>query len=141
MNIALDFNQDESYPEIAAQWLDIDRTYFGDCATITVWSGGKISAIVVYSSFNNVNCEVSVASTSKWWARKQIIDILFKFPFEQLGCKRITLLIRETNHLTLRLAERLGFSREGCLRHFYHDGMNCIIYGILKSELEKEQRH
>lgn len=132
--IALDFQQNEMYPKLAASWLDIDRSYFGNCSTITVWSGSNISAIAVYSSYNDVNCEITVAATNKWWARKEVINLLLKYPFDQLGCQRTTLLIRESNQPVLRLAEKIGFEREGCLRQFYPDGSNCIVFGLLKSE-------
>lgn len=130
----LDFEQHDVYPLWAAKQLDIDREYFGNCSTIAVWNGAKICAVVVYSSFNGVNCEVTVAANSKWWVRKSVMDILFKYPFEQLGCKRITLLVRETNQPVIRLAEKLGFSREGMLREFYPDGDACIVLGALRSE-------
>lgn len=132
--ISLDFNQDPVYPQLAAAWLEIDREYFGKCSTISVWSGDKISAIAVYSSFNDINCEITVAANSKWWARKDVINVLLKYPFDQLGCQRTTLLIRESNQPVLQLAEKIGFTREGCLRQFYPDGSNCIVFGLLKSE-------
>lgn len=132
--ISLDFNQDEIYPQWAARELEVEREYFGNCTTIAVWGNSRIHAVVVYSSFNGVNCEATVASTSKWWVRKEVINVLMKYPFDQLGCQRITLLIRETNAPVIRLAEKLGFQREGCVREFYPDRSNCLVYGLLKSE-------
>ena len=132
--ISLDFEQDEAYPQWAAAALNIDRGYFGNCSTISVWSGNEICAVVIYSSHNGINCEVTVAATSKWWLRKSTLNILMKYPFYQLGCQRITLLIRQDNALTQRACEKVGFEREGCLRNFYPDGSNCLIYGLLKSE-------
>lgn len=134
MNIEIDFSQDSLYPQLAADWLDVERTYFGNCRTITVWSGKKLLAIVVYSAYTGINCEMSVAAKSKNWARKDIISVLLKYPFDQLGCQRITLLVRENNKPVIRLAERVGFIREGCLRQFHDDGTNCIVLGMLKSE-------
>lgn len=130
----LDFEQREEYPLWACKMLRIDREYFGNCTTIAIWNEKELSAVAVYSSFNGVNCEVTVAAKSKYWARKEVIEILKNYPLEQLGCRRTTLLIRETNKPVIRLVEKIGFHQEGCLREFYPDGENCLIYGLVKSE-------
>lgn len=130
----LDFSQKEEYPVWAAQKLKIDREYFGRCSTISVYNKTGLVAVVVYSSYNGVNCEATVAASSKWWLRKEVMSILMKYPFEQLGCTRITLLIKEFNDSVLGLAEKLGFRMEGRLRQFYPDGTDCIVFGLLRSE-------
>lgn len=130
----LDFEQNPVYPQWAANLLDINRGYFGNCSTIAVWNKQKLCTVVVYSSFNGINCEVTVASTNKWWLRKDILKILFKYPFDELGCRRTTLLVREDKKSVLRLVENMGFVREGCIRQLNDDGTNCIILGMLNSE-------
>lgn len=130
----LDFEQNPAYPQWAANLLDINRGYFGNCSTIAVWNKQKLCTVVVYSSFNGINCEVTVASTNKWWLRKDILKILFKYPFEDLGCRRLTLLIKKDNELVRRTCEKCGFLHEGTLRKFYNDGSDCMIYGILHGD-------
>lgn len=132
--IALDFEQNPAYPQWAADLLDINRGYFGHCSTIALLDEKEIRTVLVYSSFNGINCEVTVASTGKWWLRKDVLKVLMKYPFDQLGCQRITLLVKENNKTVLRLVEHMGFVREGCLRQYHDDGINCIILGMLKSE-------
>ncbi len=132
--ISIDFEQRPEYPQWAADHLKIDREYFGKCSTISVLSGNQITAVVVYSAVNGINCEVTVAATKKWWLRKDVMRILMKYPFDQLGCQRITLLIRQDNRPVIGLCEKLGFKQEGRLREFYPDGLDCLVLGLLKSE-------
>ena len=132
--ITLDFEQRPEYPEWAAQNLKIDREYFGNCSTISVWSDESLCAVIVYSAYNSHNCEVTVSAVNKWWLRREVMDVLMNYPFNQLGCRRITLLIRDGNRLVSRLVEKLGFIQEGRLREFYPDGNDCLVYGLLKTE-------
>lgn len=130
----IDFEQNEFYPQWVAQQLKINRSYFGRCTTIAVWRSGRICAVIVYSSFNGVNCEVTVAATSAHWAIRDIMHILKKYPFEQLNCRRLTLLIDSTNKRVARLVEKIGFLHEGTLRKYMEDGHDCLVYGLLKED-------
>lgn len=131
----IDFTQKEEFLSWASRKLRIDKEYFGNCSTITITHREKILAVAIYSSFNGINCEVSVAADSKWWLRENILEVLFKYPFEQLQCKRITLLIRETNKSVVNLVKKIGFEQEGRLKMFYPDGDNCLVFGRLSERI------
>lgn len=128
--LIIEFGQHEFYPRWAAEQLKIDRSYFGECSTISIFRGKKLVAVAVYSSFNGVNCEFSLAAISMSWIRKPIIKILAAYPFKSLGCRRLTFLVREHNQKVKRLADRLHFKQEGFLREFYPDGGGCYVYGV-----------
>lgn len=132
--LQLDFEQRPEYPIWAAKVIDIDRGYFGHCTTIAALKNNQVNAVCVYSSYNGVNCEISVAALSKWWLRKDIVNLWMDYPFNQLGCKRMTLLIKQDNQHVIELAKKLGFKQEGMLRQMYHDDSDCIVFGLLKSE-------
>ena len=135
----LDFAQDEKYIQWAADKLNINRGYFGRCCTIQLLDEtGVPIAVCVYSSYTGVNCEVSVAADSIYWLRKDIVSLWMRYPFDQLGCQRITLLVSDANKQVQRLAQKLGFKQEGTLRHFYMEGNDCYVYGLLKSERSYE---
>lgn len=56
---------------------------------------------------------------------------LFFYPFLQLHCERITVLIDDNNLKSIRLVEHVGFMREGCLRRA-RPGGDVYLYGLLK---------
>jgi UDP-4-amino-4,6-dideoxy-N-acetyl-beta-L-altrosamine N-acetyltransferase len=60
-----------------------------------------------------------------------------EFGFRQLNLHRIHLSVVATNERAVRLYERLGFSREGCLRHGQFrngDYVDVIVMGLLETE-------
>jgi ribosomal-protein-serine acetyltransferase len=60
-----------------------------------------------------------------------------EYCFRQLGLNRIELKCAATNFASMRVAERLGFSREGVLRQAeFLDGafVDHHVYGLLRSD-------
>ncbi|WP_299933661.1 GNAT family protein [uncultured Pelagimonas sp.] len=94
----------------------------------------KLIAGVVYYAFDGSNILVDIAATSPHWCRKDILKSLFDYPFEQLGCRRLTSKISAENTRSLKLCEGLGFCREGLLREGGTDGQDAHVLGLLKSE-------
>lgn len=103
---------------------------------IGVLSENRSSLIagVVYHSFTGPNIAVDIASTSPKWCRKPILKSLFDYPFEQLGCRRITSIVSEENAKSIRFTEGLGFRREGVMREGGKAGRDAFLYGLLRSE-------
>lgn len=132
--LPLSFDQLPGYVIWAANLLKIDPSYFGKCTTIAVT--GPKPAVAVYSSFNGVNCEVTIAATGINWLKRPILKVLLAYPFKQLGCRRITLLISDSNERTQRAAQHVGFTHEGYLREFLQNGEGCHIYSMTKTEYE-----
>jgi hypothetical protein len=128
----MSFDQDVKNVEWVCWKLDIDRGYFGPCSTIAI----KDVAVAVYSSFNGVNCEVTIASESAQWLKKKYLSILMAYPFKQLGCERITVLVKVNNSRTIKTAIKVGFTMEGVLRKFMESGEDVVILGYLKEEYE-----
>ena len=59
------------------------------------------------------------------------------YAFEELGFNRIELRCATDNAASVRVAERLGFTREGELREaerLEHGPVNHFVYGLLRSE-------
>ena len=132
--LPISFVQSPTYVTWAAQLLNIDPAYFGNCATIAVT--GPKPAVAVYSSYNGINCEVTIAATGKNWLKRPILSVLLAYPFVQLECRRITLLISDSNQKTRQAAEHVGFVHEGYLREFLKNGEGCHIYSMTKTEYE-----
>lgn len=62
---------------------------------------------------------------------RMFLRAMFFYPFLQLKCERITLLIDDNNLKSLRLVEHVGFEREGCMRRA-RPGGDVFVYGLLK---------
>lgn len=132
----IDFTQNESDVEWVCRKLEVQRGYFGACSTIVVKDDSGRKAVFIYSAFNGVNCEVTLASDTKQWMRDKYLRMLLAYPFRQLKCKRITMLIRTPNKTTINAVKRLGFREEGILRKFMESGEDVTIMGLLKEEYE-----
>jgi RimJ/RimL family protein N-acetyltransferase len=66
-----------------------------------------------------------------------------KFLFNNLEAHKVIVITRDTNPKSYRLAERLGFHREGHLRESRIENgkrYGLIYYGMLKSEFSSKQR-
>jgi [ribosomal protein S5]-alanine N-acetyltransferase len=77
-------------------------------------------------------------------AQEAIREVL-RFAFERMDLSRIQIHTSTANLRSLRLAERLGFTREGTLRKHileddgqFHDG---AVFGLLRSEWLADERH
>jgi RimJ/RimL family protein N-acetyltransferase len=128
-------DQNPAFIKYAARVLKVDG--FGPCKTLAVSDGESITAVIVYSRFDGNQCEASIISIKPTWANKSILAMIFGYPFEQLGCNRISVICREDNEKAIALAERLGFVRETAdtgLRGYCTDGANAHVLGMLKHE-------
>lgn len=129
------FEQNPAFSAYVARALDVNG--FGPHKTISITDEEQITAVIVYSRYAGIQCEVSIASRKPTWATRGILRVLFGYPFNQLGCERINAIIRGDNQKSISIVERLGFTRETTesgLRNYCNDGMHAHIYSLLKAE-------
>ena len=60
--------------------------------------------------------------------------MIFNFVFGTINAERASLFVSKDNEPSINLVEKLGFTREGLLRHYRDNGKDCYVYGMLKSE-------
>lgn len=106
---------------------------FGACRAIGIIEGNEIIAGIVYNQFRNANIEMTIASTSPRWCRRETLKFLFAYPFIQLGCRRVTAATEATNQPVRAFLVRLGFRHEGNLRQWFGPA-DAAVYGMLRSE-------
>lgn len=94
---------------------------------------GNLLGVVVYNNFTQANCEMSVAAASPTFLNRRALKAFFGYPFNQLGCCRVTAVAASGNTVSYNFLRRLGFSVEGCLRKWFgtSDG---LALGLLKEE-------
>jgi len=96
---------------------------------------GMIIAGCVYQNYTKADIHMHVAALpDKRWLNRPFLGECFRYPFEQLGCKRVTGLVPSKNTDAQRFDEHLGFIYEGRIRQILPDGDDLIIYGMLREE-------
>lgn len=103
---------------------------------IGVVSGNRLCAVAVYHHFRPAvpDIEMTMTADSPRWAAKGAVRFLLAYPFEQLGCVRVTALIGRKNKRSRRLVEGLGWKLEGTCRRAWDGRQDCMVYGMLKDE-------
>lgn len=128
------YGQDARVLDFMAEHLE-DCELPADSVTLGVESDGELIAGVAFENYTKTNISIHVAALEgRHWLSKDFLFRVFAYPFLQLGCNRVTGLVRVDNIKAQRLDEHLGFVREGVLRQCASDGTDYIIYGMLKEE-------
>ena len=97
---------------------------------------GLILSAIAFSHWTGHDMDVSVAGSQ---GSRGILQAFYQYVFDQHRCCRATARIRASNLASQRLAERLGFQREGVLRQGYGDE-DALIYGLLQQDFPYGKR-
>lgn len=127
------------------EWVAKRTNEFGNfgCATgigLMEWGdiphskpGWKMVAGVAYAEWNGVNVVCHIASEGKRWATREYLGTIFDYPYNQLGVKRITVVVGEGNKDSRRFVEHLGFSREANLSSAHPTG-DLLVYRMFRND-------
>ena len=103
-------------------------------SAIGVVCRGELAGGVVYSEYRGYDVKASIAATNPQWLSRDVLRQLFDYPFNQLGCARITVAVSDDNPRSERLACWLGFAPEGRLRAGMSTGRDALVFGMLRHE-------
>lgn len=105
-------------------------------SAIGVVIGDKLVAVCVYHTFRPMvpDIEMTIIADTPRWCTRGAVRFLLAYPFEQLGCARVTALIGRKNKRSRRLVEGLGWKLEGTARRAWDGRQDCMIYGLLREE-------
>lgn len=110
----------------------------GPCTAFGVIIDREVVAGIALNEFrsmsNGNDVRVVAAATSPGWCRRGVLSSIFRYAFHDLGCSRMTSLVREGNTRSLRFTLGLGFKKEGVVRRGWNGKTNAILLGMLKSE-------
>lgn len=127
--------------EMVSRWvgarLPQPWTYSPDMRALGVMVDGRLAAGVIYHTFNgaNVVCEIAAVPGSRWASRTSLYH-LFAYPFETLGCGRITVLVERRNRASVKLVLSMGFAPEATLRGSAPDGGDMIVFAMHRHECQ-----
>ena len=89
--------------------------------------------------------EIGFALGKPHWRKglaRDAVATLISFAFERMDLHRLEADVDPRNTRSLRLLERLGFQREGCLRERYHlngELQDAVLLGLLRPEWKVPQ--
>lgn len=102
---------------------------------ISVVNDGEIIAAVIYHNYQpRVSIDMSIASIDKRWATRHNLKAFFKYPFIELGLKRVSTLCSANDRDLIMFNKRLGFTPEGYHRSAHFDGSDSVSFGMLRKE-------
>jgi len=126
------------YDNSVIPWVSdrIQDSYFDENATsIGIIKKNCIIAGVVYNNYNGNNIVMSVAAEpEQYWATREFLMCVFRYPFIQLGLPRVTSFVEAGHDKSLILNKKLGFQQEGVMRCASDNGGDLIMFGMLKAE-------
>ena len=124
---------------VVAQWV-ADRIPgvddFGPCSAIGVVDKDyNLAAGVVFHDYQPQwgNIQVSFASDRADWLTPRTLRAIMAYPFDQLGCRRITTLTPKRNRRARQFLTKFGFRHEGTIRYGFGTD-DCIVSGLLRTE-------
>jgi hypothetical protein len=89
---------------------------------------GRLLAGIVYDNFNGFNAEVAIATVpGSGWADRDTLHRIFAYPFHQLGCVALTVLVPLHNLESLTLATKLGFAPQCFIKYAAQDGSPLVV--------------
>lgn len=123
------------HKRVLAQWAGerLGISDWGPCETIGVLRRGEIAAVAVFNQYRPPNIEISFVVTDPRWATPDAVKAIIGYPFNQLGCKRLTSVTEATNQRARAFLCRLGFRQEG-IHPDALPGGDAVTYGLLRKD-------
>lgn len=116
--------------KLSATWLPGESVSIG-LMDIAEDGKGEILAGVLYEDFNQANVMCHIAAVpGRNWLNRHFLWYIFYYPFVQLKCHRITVVVADTNADCRNFVTSLGFELEATLKDAHPKG-DLLVYKIL----------
>ena len=130
----IDARQDRDYLAYAGNALGASFDPNMSAWIAHLYDDGAIAAVTVFHKVTDTNCEMSIATDGKkGWAQRNYLRYCYKYAFDQLGLRRVSVVIQEDNHASLRLCKKLGHVYEGTLKEWFGD-KDGVLMRMTRSE-------
>lgn len=94
---------------------------------------GRLVGGIAFTEFRGRDIRVTVAGEGAWLSRR-LLRTAFAYAFRDLGCRRISAMVKRGNVASRNLVKRLGFRLEGRHPGFFEDGDILCSYGLLADD-------
>ena len=122
------------------EWVEeVQKAKFASNAHAIGWGSLHRGIIcgVVYEGYNGANYWVHIAKMKGTKFPAAFIAAFVDYPFNQLGCRRISATIAESNSQAINFARKLGAAQEGRLPEATSNGEALLIFGLLRKDAAK----
>ena len=96
--------------------------------------GQRLQAGVIYENFNGVNLWMHNAIAPGAMLTREFLRYAFAYPFDELGARRLSAWVDESNAAARRFDEHLGFKLETRLAGAARDGGDALIYVMRRED-------
>lgn len=139
MSLSILAGQKEKVGKFILDQIPDISTLPGGFEAVGITRNGRLVGGCLYTNY--VPCkgggDVQLWAAGHGWVSRRVIRSLVGYPFRQLGCHRVTVIIAKKNKASRRLVEGIGFKLEGTARHGIRPGVDACLYGYLKHEFEE----
>ncbi|MGE0757077.1 MAG: GNAT family N-acetyltransferase [Pirellulaceae bacterium] len=137
---------DEISKRHVAEWVTARVENFdgprGSYQSLGVVDKDRLIAGAVYTDYRErTNLFVTFAADSPRWATRGNIYTILGWPFDQLGCERLSALVVKKNKRSRKLLEGLGFVLEGTHPGWFGPGTVACSYGLLRQQFMTGRFH
>lgn len=130
--LQLVIGQDKEVAAWVAARIPHVRTFGDGAYAIGVTRDNEPIGGVVYTNYREGDIEMSAAG-SPGWLDRFILDVVFAYPFRQLGCRRVTTIVPKRLKAVRRFNEKVGFRLEGVIREGFPKD-DAVVFGMLRRE-------
>ncbi len=104
----------------------------GRATAIGQMKDGQINAGVLYEDWNGANIVCHIAGEGDW-ANRRFLSVIYDYPFNYVGAKRITASVNSNNEQAKKLNMKMGFKLECTLTQATPDG-DILIFRMFREE-------
>lgn len=119
-----------TFGDDVARWVveRIGGQYFPGSGQGIGWSkNGELVAGVLFDNYIGGSVQMHVAAVGKRWMVREYLNYCFKYPFDQLGVKKIVGLVDSMNSAALNFDRHLGFVEEAVIAGAGREGDIVIL--------------
>lgn len=95
--------------------------------------GEKLLGGVIYEGFTGASIQAHIAGFHPFWLTRDLLWIMFDYPFTQLKVETIFSQIRESNRAALEFNRKLGFKEVSRIEGVFPDGQ-CVLTKLTRPE-------
>jgi hypothetical protein len=100
---------------------------------ISVTSGGKLLGGNILTGYTGASIHMHTAGFQPGWATRDFLWVLFDYPFNQLGCKKVFGQVPEYNTRALEIDLKLGFKIVARIEDVFPDAA-CLVLSLARED-------
>lgn len=92
-----------------------------------LWGGN------IFTDYTGTSIHTHTAGFRKGWANRDFLWVIFDYPFNQLGCRKVFGQVSETNTGALEIYAKMGFKVVAKIDDVFPDGA-CLVIAMTRDD-------